>query len=75
MMWVIDTSALIRLYVPDGPLHPEAPSRSTQRGQSRLTVLIAARRFTSVHRAGKPGCFSAAHRAAGGVSPLSGFNP
>lgn len=23
MMWVIDTSALIRLYVPDGPLHPE----------------------------------------------------
>lgn len=24
MMWVIDTSALIRLFVPDGPLHPEA---------------------------------------------------
>jgi len=23
MMWVIDTSAMIRLYVPDGPLHPE----------------------------------------------------
>lgn len=23
MMWVIDTSALIRLFVPDGPLHPE----------------------------------------------------
>ena len=22
MMWVIDTSALIRLFVPDGPLHP-----------------------------------------------------
>ncbi len=23
MIWVIDTSALIRLFVPDGPLHPE----------------------------------------------------
>ncbi|OGS97968.1 MAG: hypothetical protein A3F73_01155 [Gallionellales bacterium RIFCSPLOWO2_12_FULL_59_22] len=23
MMWVIDTSALIRLFVPDGPIHPE----------------------------------------------------
>lgn len=23
MMWVINTTALIRLYVPDGPLHPE----------------------------------------------------
>ncbi len=24
MMWVIDTSALIRLFVPDGSLHPQA---------------------------------------------------
>ena len=23
MIWVIDTSALIRLFVPDGPVHPE----------------------------------------------------
>ena len=23
MIWVVDTSALIRLFVPDGPLHPE----------------------------------------------------
>lgn len=23
MMWVLDTSALIRLFVPDGPIHPE----------------------------------------------------
>jgi len=23
MIWVIDTSALIRLFVPDGPLHSE----------------------------------------------------
>jgi len=23
MIWVIDTSALIRLFVPDGPIHPE----------------------------------------------------
>lgn len=22
MMWVIDTSALIRLFIPDGPIHP-----------------------------------------------------
>jgi predicted nucleic acid-binding protein len=23
MIWVVDTSAIVRLFVPDGPLHPE----------------------------------------------------
>lgn len=26
MIWVLDTSALVRLFVPDGPLHPEIES-------------------------------------------------
>ncbi len=26
MIWVLDTSALIRLFVPDGPIHPELES-------------------------------------------------
>lgn len=30
MMWVVDTSALIRLFVPDGPLHPEVESAFSQ---------------------------------------------
>ena len=30
MMWVIDTSALIRLFVPDGPIHPEVETALNQ---------------------------------------------
>jgi len=29
-MWVIDTSALIRLFVPDGPIHPEVETALNQ---------------------------------------------
>jgi len=30
MMWVIDTSALIRLFVPDGPIHSEVETALNQ---------------------------------------------
>jgi len=30
MIWVIDTSALIRLFVPDGPIHPEVETALNQ---------------------------------------------
>ncbi len=30
MIWVIDTSALIRLFVPDGPVHPEVETALNQ---------------------------------------------
>lgn len=30
MMWVIDTSALIRLFIPDGPIHPEVETALNQ---------------------------------------------
>lgn len=30
MMWVIDTSALIRLFIPDGPIHPEVENALNQ---------------------------------------------
>ncbi len=40
MMWVIDTSALIRLFVPDGPLHPEAES-AFNRAASGADLVLA----------------------------------
>lgn len=40
MMWVIDTSALIRLFVPDGPVHPEAEA-AFNRATSGADVLMA----------------------------------
>lgn len=30
MMWVIDASALIRLFIPDGPIHPEVENALNQ---------------------------------------------
>ena len=30
MIWVIDTSALIRLFAPDGPIHPEVETALNQ---------------------------------------------
>lgn len=30
MIWVIDTSALIRLFIPDGPIHPEVETALNQ---------------------------------------------
>ena len=40
MMWVIDTSALIRLFVPDGPLHPEVEP-AFNRAASGVDLLLA----------------------------------
>jgi len=40
MMWVIDTSALIRLFVPDGPLHPEAET-AFNRAASGTDLVLA----------------------------------
>ena len=40
MMWVIDTSALIRLFVPDGPLHAEVET-AFNRAASGADVLLA----------------------------------
>ena len=40
MMWVIDTSALIRLYVPDGPLHPEIET-AFNRASSGTELVLA----------------------------------
>ena len=40
MMWVIDTSALIRLYVPDGPLHPEVEA-AFNRAASGADLVLA----------------------------------
>ncbi|MDP4028813.1 MAG: type II toxin-antitoxin system VapC family toxin [Gallionella sp.] len=39
MMWVIDTSALIRLYVPDGPLHPQIETAFNQAASGAELVL------------------------------------
>ena len=40
MMWVIDTSALIRLFVPDGPLHPEVET-AFNRAASGADLVLA----------------------------------
>jgi predicted nucleic acid-binding protein len=40
MIWVIDTSALIRLFVPDGPVHPEAEA-AFNRASTGADILIA----------------------------------
>lgn len=40
MMWVIDTSALIRLFVPDGPLHVEVET-AFNRAASGADVVLA----------------------------------
>lgn len=40
MIWVIDTSALIRLFVPDGPLHPEIET-AFNRAASGADVVLA----------------------------------
>ena len=40
MIWVIDTSALIRLFVPDGPLHPEIET-AFNRAASGADVVMA----------------------------------
>lgn len=40
MMWVIDTSALIRLFVPDGPLHAEVET-AFNRAASGADVVLA----------------------------------
>ena len=40
MMWVIDTSAIIRLYVPDGPLHPELET-ALNRASSGAELVLA----------------------------------
>ncbi len=40
MIWVIDTSALIRLFVPDGPFHPEAEA-AFNRASTGTDLLIA----------------------------------
>lgn len=40
MMWVIDTSALVRLFVPDGPVHPEAEA-AFNRAASGADLLMA----------------------------------
>lgn len=39
MMWVIDTSALIRLFVPDGPMHPEAETALNRAASGGASVL------------------------------------
>lgn len=39
MMWVIDTSALIRLYVPDGPLHSEVETAFNRAASGAELVL------------------------------------
>lgn len=40
MMWVIDTSALIRLFVPDGPIHPEVET-AFNRAASGTDLVLA----------------------------------
>ncbi|MDP1606209.1 MAG: type II toxin-antitoxin system VapC family toxin [Rhodocyclaceae bacterium] len=40
MMWVIDTSAMIRLYVPDGPLHSEVET-AFNRAASGADLVLA----------------------------------
>ncbi len=40
MIWVIDTSALVRLFVPDGPVHPEAEA-AFNRATTGADVLMA----------------------------------
>ena len=40
MIWVIDTSALIRLFVPDGPIHPELET-AFNRAASGADVVLA----------------------------------
>ena len=40
MIWVIDTSALIRLFVPDGPVHPEAEA-AFNRASTGADILVA----------------------------------
>lgn len=40
MMWVIDTSALIRLFVPDGPIHPEVET-AFNRAASGADMVLA----------------------------------
>lgn len=40
MMWVIDTSALIRLFIPDGPLPPEAET-AFNRASSGADLVLA----------------------------------
>lgn len=40
MMWVIDTSALIRLFVPDGPLHQEVET-AFNRAASGADLVLA----------------------------------
>lgn len=39
MMWVIDTSALIRLFVPDGPNHPEVETAFNRAASGAELVL------------------------------------
>lgn len=39
MMWVIDTSALIRLFVPDGPMHPEVETALNKAASGAELVL------------------------------------
>lgn len=40
MMWVIDTSSLIRLFVPDGPMHPEVET-AFNRAASGTDMILA----------------------------------
>lgn len=40
MIWVIDTSALIRLFVPDGPIHPDIEG-AFNRAASGADVVLA----------------------------------
>lgn len=40
MIWVIDTSALVRLFVPDGPVHPKAEA-AFNRATTGADVLMA----------------------------------
>lgn len=40
MMWVMDASALVRLFVPDGPLHPAAET-AMNRAASGADVVLA----------------------------------
>lgn len=39
MMWVIDTSALIRLFIPDGAIHPEVEVALNQASSGASLVL------------------------------------
>jgi predicted nucleic acid-binding protein len=39
MIWVIDTSALIRLFVPDGPLHPDIETAFNRAASGAHAVL------------------------------------